>query len=124
MKKILITAATTVFTIAPAAAAHASTGSDSYGGNGTNTTIAATENQGYSTASSTNSGANASVAQYSNKMVSYEALYYVKYDASETNYLAADWSEWNKTNDNAHAFDNTTAYFRTMMGGGNWGHQE
>jgi len=122
MKKILVAAATAVMTVAPAAAVHADTGGG-YGGNGTNTAISATQNQAYSTGSSTNSGTDASVEQYTNKTVSYEALYYVKYDASETAYLSADWSQWNNTHNQENAHNNTASYFHNMMGG-NWGHEE
>jgi hypothetical protein len=118
MKKLIVTAATTLLTIAPAAAAHADT-----------TSINAAQNQSYSTDASKDSGSNSSVEQYSNKTVSYEAAYYVNYSASETNYLKAMTSDWDNAHMSTDGHNNYMTMFNNNMGGwggqmgGDWGHE-
>jgi Ni/Co efflux regulator RcnB len=111
MKKLLVTVATVALSVAPAAAAHADT-----------TNIDAMQNQSYSTNASKDSGKDTSIEQYSNKTVSYAALYSVKYDASETNYLKAMTSQWDTVDHSADAMNHYTTSFNTMMGG--WGGQQ
>ena len=111
MKKILFAVATAVLSVAPAAAAHADT-----------TSIDASQNQSYSTDASKSSGDKASVEQYSNKTVNYEAVYYVNYSASETNYLKAMTSSWDNQNMSSDAHNAYATMFNNNMGG--WGGQQ
>jgi hypothetical protein len=110
MKKLLVTAATVALSIAPAAAVHADT-----------TSIDATQDQSYKTAAHKDSGTDTSVEQYSNKTVNYEAMYYVNYNASQTDMLKATTSKWDNSHVSSAAHNNYMTSFNNMLGG--WGGQ-
>ncbi len=110
MKRLLVAGAALALSVLPVAGVSASTGGDTgYGGSGTD--IYASESEGYDV-SKDQSSDNSSVHEaYVDKTVSYEALYYVKYDATLSAFVKDAQNASNNSSFQANYFNNSESQF-------------
>jgi hypothetical protein len=106
MKKLLVTGAVAVLSVLPVASVSADTGSY---GSGTN--ISGSQSEGYDQNARKSSSNSSTNEAYVNKTVSYEALYYVKYDASLTAYTKNTQNANNNASYQQSYFNNTNSQF-------------
>ncbi len=102
MKKALLSGIVVSTALLPAASASAMAG-------GTN--ISSSQSQGSSVNANKSNSNSSSQEAYVNKSVSYEALYYVKYDASVTEYVKNMQNAQNQASLAAQYYNNANSQF-------------
>jgi hypothetical protein len=88
--------------------------------------ISSDYSRGYKNSVTKDSEDNSSHTAYSSKNVSYEALYYVRYDANFVDYVVHTKKNADYYHANASAYDNGNSYFSSpfVYGGYGGGHHQ